>query len=378
MPDAQLDADVVRFRPVPSPTSETASTLVDRVPGATWDAGLARATDLLVAHARDPAARIPPKAQAIALAEAGYPGHAQFGRELNGGAFPADLADQIADFAVRQDQPVDVALSRRSYADGMSLWIAAVAARPVLLDPVPRDVELDGSLPVTVEALAGDPDMVLYLAPPQGQVQEWGLKNLVGRWLVDFHVPGEYRAEVVVNDGTRSEVVLLWSFFVESAPEPLTELPPLDPLPESPMQAAEALYGALDELRAEAGLGPLERYTPYEPLAREHAAFMAHTGTVGHVLPGVTRGVAHQASLRFVPQAEHVENVAAALTWEDAHDLAVLSPGHRKNLLCEPCTHVAIGTSLEPARDRVPRLFVTWELLSFPNGEPRELQEYDH
>ncbi|HJN73777.1 MAG TPA: hypothetical protein QGF58_07595 [Myxococcota bacterium] len=374
----QTDTDLVRFRPVPVPSSETARTMTERVPGATWDAGLARAVDLLVAHAQDPSARIPPAAQAVALAHAGYPGHAQFGRELNGGAFPDDLVEQVVQLAIQRDVPVDVALSKRGYADGRSLWIAAVAARPVLVDPLPRDVELDGSLPVTVEALSGEPDMMLYLAPPTGPVEQWPLTNLVGRWLVSFHVPGEYRAEVVVNDGTRSDVVLLWSFFVESEPAEMQPLPPLSTTPESPMQAADALYGALAQLREEAGLGDLVRFEDYEPLAREHAAFMAHSGMVGHVIPGLTQGVAHQATMRFVPQATHHENVAAALTWEDAHDLAVLSPGHRKNLLCESCTHVAIGTALEPPLDRVPRLFVTWELLEFPNGSPRELQEYDH
>lgn len=374
----ETDVDMVRFRPVPEPTSDSARILVDRVPEATWDAGLARATDLLVAQAKDPASRIPPADQAIALAHAGYPGHAQFGRELNGGAFPDDLVEQVAQLAIKREVPVDVALSKRGYADGSSLWIAAVAARPVLMDAVPRDVELDGSLAITVEALDGDPKMMLYLAPPAGPVEEWPLNNMVGRWLVNFHVPGEYRAEVVVNDGTRSDVVLLWSFFVESEPAVMTPLPPLSPELESPMAAAEQLYEALNTLRAEAGLGALERFPTYEPLAREHAAFMAHSGVVGHVIPGMTGGVADQASRRFQPQATHHENVAAALTWQDAHDLAVLSPGHRKNLLCDSCTHVAIGATLEPAHDRVPRLFVTWELLEFPNGPPRQLQEYDH
>ena len=99
---------------------------------------------------------------------------------------------------------------------------------------------------------------------------------------------------------------------------------------------------------------------------------MAHTGRVGHILPGVTDGVAARAARTHIPMAEHHENVATALTWEDAHDMVWLSPGHRKNLLCEPCTHVAIGTATG-LTDRAPQLYVTWELLAFPNGEPRRL-----
>ena len=369
---------MVRFRPEPTPASETARTLVSRVPDATWDLGLARATDLLVAHAREPSSALPPKAQAIALSHAGYPGHAQFGRELNGGAFPDDLVDQMAMLAISRDAPVDVAISKRGYADGATLWIAGIAPRHVLLDPVPRDVELDGALPVQVEALSGDPDMALYVAPPMGAVQAMPIESLVSRWLVDFHVPGEYRIEVVVNDGTRSEVVLLWSEFVDAEVPPLFTLPPATHSDVSPMEAAEELYGVLNTFREDVGMRTLERFEPYERLAREHAAFMAHAGQVGHVLPGITEGVAKRAETRFAPTADHSENVAAALTWQDAHDLAVLSPGHRRNLLCEDCTHVSIGAAMESPQGRVPRLFVTWELLSFPNGPPRELQEYDH
>ena len=54
-----------------------------------------------------------------------------------------------------------------------------------------------------------------------------------------------------------------------------------------------------------------------------------------------------------------------------------LSPAHLKNLLCERCTHASIGASLEPVLDRIPRLFVTWELLEFPQGPPREIDDYN-
>ena len=36
-----------------------------------------------------------------------------------------------------------------------------------------------------------------------------------------------------------------------------------------------------------------------------------------------------------------------------------------------------IGATLEPVLDRVPRLFVTWELLEFQQGPPREIDDYN-
>lgn len=364
------DVHQVRFRPVPTPSATLAIELTDRVPSSSWDAGLARATELLVAKAVDPNSRIPPLAQASALSYAGYPGHAQFGRELNGGALPSDLIQQMADFALASDAPVDVALKKREYADGTTLWIAAIARRTVLLDPVPQDIALDDAVPVTVEQVHGNGDLTLYLARPDGRVDSWPIEPLIGRWLTEFHTPGEYRAEVVANSGSSSSVVLLWSFFVEDEPIPIPALPVAEL--SSSADAAEQLYKALNTTRRDNGLPALERFEPYEPLAREHAAYMAHTGRVGHALPNVTDGVAARAARNFLPQADHHENVATALTWQDAHDMVWLSPGHRRNLLCEPCTHVAIGTALGVA-DRVPQLYVTWEMLEFPNGPPAKL-----
>ena len=363
-------AGQVRFRPNPTATSDVAVELTSRVPGATWDDGLARATELLLSKAVDPSSRVSPMAQAIALSHAGYPGHAQFGRELNGGAFPDDLVQQMTDFALQSEADVDVALKKRQYADGTTLWIAGIARRSVLLDPLAQDIALDDSVPVTLEQIHGEADLLLYLARPDGRVDSWPIEPLVGRWLTEFHTPGEYRAEVVANEGDRSSVVLLWSFFVEAEPPPLETLPVAEL--GSPVEAADKLYEALNAARVENGLPKVERFEAFEPLAREHAAYMAHSGRVGHVLPGMTDGVAARASRSHMPMADHHENVATALTWQDAHDLVWLSPGHRKNLLCEPCTHAAIGTAIG-ATDRAPQLYVTWELLAFPNGEPQAL-----
>ena len=44
---------------------------------------------------------------------------------LNGGAFPQALVEDIREDAFRQ--PVDVALVRRVYADGRTLWLAGWA-----------------------------------------------------------------------------------------------------------------------------------------------------------------------------------------------------------------------------------------------------------
>ena len=69
--------------------------------------------------------------------------------------------------------------------------------------------------------------------------------------------------------------------------------------------------------------------------------------------------------------------VAAAPSAGEAVQIAVDSPGHLQSFLCAPCTHVSIGAALEPVLNGSPRLFVTWELLEFPEGEPVRIDHFN-
>jgi len=354
--------------------------MVPRVPQATWDRGLSQATSALAAVSIDPGARLTPRATADALGAAGYPGNARFVRDYNGGAWPEDLIAALASAAASQGQPVDVALARRIFGDGTTLWIAAIAERPVTLDPLPRDIPLDDVISVRVDLTdtAIGEELQLFVAPPDGAVQAHPLTDGVGLWLDTFHIPGEYRMEVVTSGETTAQVVLLWSNFVEQEPARLSSLPRASTEVPDPAAAALHLYDALDQLRANAGLPRLTRFSTFEPLTRAHARRMASANVVAHVIDGVTPGVAALARREFHPKAMHREDVAAAANWQEAMDLLTLSPGHLQNLLCTTCTHVSIGTSLEPyVLGEVPRLFTVWELLEFPNGEPKTIERFD-
>jgi len=367
----------VRYTPIPEAETEADAWLLQRVPGASLDRGLARAARLLAAMAPDPTARITPEAAASALGMAGYPGHASFAKTLNSGAWPDELAELLADLALARAQPIDVALARRDYGDGTTLWFVAYAFRPVFVDPMPRDLALDQTLPVRIELGEGavGHEAVLFVDGPNQPVRAYELATERYQYIDGFHVPGVWRLEVVTTSSTESQVALIWTVYVDADPPGPVPLPRGEPATADPMVDAEALYGALDTLRAEAGLPTLERFELFEPLAREHSAYMAHTGVVDHVLPGVTEGVAARARESFHPKARHHEDLAAAPTWQDALALVELSPGHLRNLHCESCTHVSIGTALEPA---VPaKLYVTWELLEFPQGTPRPLEVWN-
>lgn len=372
----------VRFRPASSNAPEGSEWLLAGLENAQWDLGLEESTRLLVQASPDRLARISPSAANKALAKAGYPGHARFFLELTGGAPPEQLRQELQAAAGQRSQPADLALAKRTFGDGTVLWIGAIAHRPVLLDPIPQQISLDARVPIGVEVLnphsadplARLPKPVLFITPPFGSVRAIPLHTERTRWVEGFTEPGRYQMEVVARGDRATQVVLKWSLFVDSEPPSPERLKRGSLENPNPIEATRLLYEALNQIRAEAGLSSVERFMPFEPLAREHAAFMAITGIVDHQVPGYSKGVSAQAEKRFHPGARHYENLAVAPSWSEAMDMVRLSPGHLANLFCEECTHASIGVALEPVRTRVPRLFVVWELLEFPHGPPQPTQ----
>lgn len=372
--------ELVKFRSQPTPPTEAAEWLLAGVTNGTWDSGLERATRHLVQASPDRLGRLSPRAVHTALAAAGYPGYARFSSEITGGGPPEQLRAELHRGALQRSQPVDLAMAQRRYADGTVLWIGAVAHRPVLLDPLPKTLDLDERLGVGVEVLDPEssdplarlPNPVLFITPPFGPVRSMRLTPGTTRWVDGFIEPGHYQLEVVGRGERTTQVVLKWSVYVDTPPPAAVSRLQRGGLENpNPAEATEALYRELNRIRSEAGLQPVARFVPFEALAREHAALMASTGVVDHRIPGVSPGVAARAQQRFHPGSRSFENLAAAPSWQEALDMVLLSPGHLANFFCEECTHASIGVALEPIIDRVPRLFVVWELLEFPEGEPQ-------
>lgn len=356
----------VRFRPAAPPAGDDAR-LVGAVPKAQWDAGLDRAAEELVARMAGRDARLEPRMTSRVLSMVGYPAQVRTFTLINGGAFPEALVDELIN--VGEGDPIDIGLGQRCWADGLCLWLVAAGMARASADPMPRDLPIDGTLSVRVDTdRLGE--LRLFVASPDGPVEELAMSAGVSRHVDRFHGPGEYRLEVVADHRGLAQVLLLFSVFVDTpVPDPgrlaVRELPPPDPV-----RAEAALYAALNAVREAHGLRPVERFPLFEAPAREHAALMAAAGLVRHRLPGRPGGVPEAATHLALPRAKFYEDVAAAYTADEAAALVEGSPGHLRNLLCEACTHASIGVALEPVLDRTPRLFVTWELLEFPEGQP--------
>ena len=362
----------VRYRPV-SPPNALAEQIVGRLPNAQWDSGLYLATQSLMSAMPKRSSRITPEITRLATARAGFPGQARFAKILNGGAFPEELVEEI--MSATGIEPIDVAMVRRDYGDGISLWLAAWAPHIVDVDPLPVQIPLDDRLLLRAD-VPDTHEAVLFISPPMGAVTQSVLDSEAYRIIDQLHIPGEWVFEIVTTQHEQApQVAALFSVFVD-VPLPEMGLLP-DPLtkPESPVAAEAYLYTALNDLRRDRGLPPLERFELFESLAREHSAWMAHTGVVSHQIENVTPGVSHHAANLANPRAEHYQNVASAYTAAEAFGLAADSAGHLQSFLCETCTHVSIGAALEPTLDRMPRIFVTWEILDFVQGEPKKIDK---
>ena len=343
------------------------------LPQATVDASLQQAAQILIAATRVPESPMSVRSMLDAENKSGYPGQAHFLKVMNGGQFPVQ---QLRGLLKHQDQGLEVGLSKRKFGDGRVLWIIGWGKRLLELDPIPLEIPLDGVVPIRIGDFDAD-RALLYVSAPDRPVERIELLPNAHRWLQEFHVPGEYRFEVLLQhvDGASqyNEIALLFSIFVDTEIPNVTSTMVKTEI-NNPILAEKHLFQEVNQLRSQRGLRPLKPFDLFVPLAREHSALMASTGVVNHKIVGVTNGVPSKAASFAHPRASHHQNVAAALTADEALTLAKDSPGHFQVFLCETCTHMSIGSALEPTFVN-PRLFVTWEVLEFPQGEPKRIEK---
>jgi len=345
--------------------------LLKSIPGSSLDRNLTMAAHHLLAALKKRTAHITVQAGSLAAAKAGYPGQTRYAKLMNRGDFPQALIKTVLLDA--NGDKVDVALVSKRYSDGGVLWLIAWSHRIMDMDPIPRQVSLDKPVALRIDLNGGD-RASLYVSPPGGTVRELSIVPNAHRWVNALNTPGAYRFEVVVSREKGTQIGALFSVFVDAPPPDMPELTTSHPRLPALKEIEDELHLELNDLRKRRGLAPLKRFRLFEPLARQHSKMMAYTGLVAHKIPGVGAGVPSMASELAHPRAEFFENVAASFSVREIMDLTIDSPGHLSTLLCEECTHVSIGAAVESKKTRHPRVFVTWEMMRFPQGQPRVIQ----
>ncbi len=301
-----------------------------------------------------------PSGEAVreALARAGYPGDAQVSVTRGSSAFPLELRG-----GEPASVPRDVAWASRRFVgsaadDADTWWVYAWAPRTLEMSLVPRDLSRGESLPLRVD---GPGPLRLLHAPPTGSVEELSLSPGRLRLLSGLTETGEHRIEVIRDES----VELLFSVWVDSAPPPPMPLPGPELRPSAETMALD-LRSRAEALRTGAGLPRLEPYAPFVPLAEVQAACLARLGRLLHD-SATCPSVARRAGAAFYPLAAIAENLALASSVDEAWSALYASPGHRRNLLCDTCTH----DSLAVVADAYGSLWIVWEFINFPAGFPR-------
>jgi uncharacterized protein YkwD len=105
-------------------------------------------------------------------------------------------------------------------------------------------------------------------------------------------------------------------------------------------EAEQQLFALANRMRAQDGLPPLQADEGLTQAAREHAAAIAVQQQLSHQLPGEPSLTQRLASSGALHLDQVGENVASAATVERAHEILMLSPPHRENLL-NPSYNVA-------------------------------------
>lgn len=330
------------------------------------DARLNQAAEELLFAATSPQARLTPDAVRLALSRAGYPGDARFRVRVGGLTPPTELS--VGEPTTLDRDVVEV---HRVFSDGQVWWLRGWARRVLRLEPLPRDLEpgegallqLQGWTPPESRL---KPRPRLFIAHPDGPVEERTIDPSRPIFLSGWSQPGEHRMEVVDGD----QVELLFSVFVGGSPPALAPLPGPAPLPD--LEAARRYLSAqVDQRRAQSGLPSLTDFPTFDAVVQDHADCLARLGLLTHGSPDCP-GVPALAEGRYWPRAIHRQDLVVADTAQEAWSCLAASPGHLQNLLCTDCTHQVIRVALE--RVGAPRLVAVLEFLTFPQGSPVPVQ----
>jgi uncharacterized protein YkwD len=208
-------------------------------------------------------------------------------------------------------------------------------------DPIPRAPPVGHMLVVKGQVGPRFSSSQLYLAKPDGSIEEKTISSRRFEATYALSAPGEYRLEIDGGDQTDSFVVANLPLYVG-----VPELMPasINAVPLTPEQTKSKLLALLNGARKTAGREGVEPDDELDEFALTHAVDMAQNSLVRH--NSLTLGTLENRYRRSGIRASLFgENVDLTDTAERAVDSLLARPRERLVLLRSGFTHVGIGVA---------------------------------
>ncbi|MGB9907024.1 MAG: CAP domain-containing protein [Candidatus Saccharicenans sp.] len=260
------------------------------------------------------------------------------------------------------------------HSSGLLTVIIAFSSRHLFLSPVPRNLDQPGEVEFKLGIFPGFKEPVIIHTPPEGQPEvspaEGRNLSLHPAWIkLDFKSPGKHKVEVVARNERGPQVLANFPVYVGPQARQFSgdATDAIATREQSASAVRERLYALINEERARAGLGRLERNPRLEEIAERHSLDMARNNFTGHISP-TSGGPDDRLRAAGIQFSLFGENVGQGYTSaEDLHRSFMDSPGHRMILLDPSYTQVGVGVETRGSGPN--KAFLVTELFIKP-GRP--------
>lgn len=236
-------------------------------------------------------------------------------------------------------------VARATGADGTTAVTAVAVDALADLDPLPTTARVGQWLTLTGTMLVPASAAKVVLLGPRGAPKTVIASLVNGRIRSTFAVdqPGTWLVQVLATVSTGPRPVL--EAMVHAGTAPPSQFMPASAPGEAAARAAkdddDAMLRMINAARAAEGLGALVRDAALDKIARAHSEEMMKARMIGHDVGGGDPAVRLRAA--GVRARVAGENVAMAISLENAHRALWASPSHRGNLLFDQFTKVGVS-----------------------------------
>jgi uncharacterized protein YkwD len=255
--------------------------------------------------------------------------------------------------------------------DGEVLVVALLSSH-VETRPVPRRLELDGTVALEGRIRDGFGEPEVFVTRPDGLVERLAVREEAGgaisAELRCDRRAGRHQIEITASDRTGSTVLANFPIWCGEAPpeQHSAAITIGDAAPVTSAADAEArMFTLVNRDRAAADLPALTLDPRLADVARAHSREMRITGVVGHV-SATTGSAADRLRVAGIRTGLVLENIARAYGVGEAEAGLMNSPGHRANLMSAGATHLGIGIDLGDEIAGRREMFVTQVFIRVP------------